>query len=144
MKHNKINPCRAKIHRSYTVEEASNLFGVHKNTVRAWIKDGLLVCDNLRPTLILGSELRHYLKNKQQFRKRKCKPYEMYCLSCKAPKRPVDDQVELLTLGSLTGRLIGRCPSCNKQINRFCSTNKLSQFEHHWHIQVSMNLVDTL
>ena len=30
-----------KIHRSYTVEEASILLGVHRNTVREWIKRGL-------------------------------------------------------------------------------------------------------
>jgi transposase len=35
------NPNLAKIHRNYTVEEVANLFSVHKNTVRLWVKDGL-------------------------------------------------------------------------------------------------------
>jgi hypothetical protein len=32
------NPRLAKIHRNYTVEEVANVFGVHRNTVRQWIK----------------------------------------------------------------------------------------------------------
>ncbi len=31
------NPRLAKIHRSYTVEETANQFGIHKNTVGNWI-----------------------------------------------------------------------------------------------------------
>src|SRR6516162_8070923 len=36
----RFNPRRVKIHRTYTVEEAARLFGVHKNTVRTWLKTG--------------------------------------------------------------------------------------------------------
>ena len=46
-----------KIHRSYTVEEIASLFGIHKNTVRGWVKAGLPTCDNKRPMLILGHDL---------------------------------------------------------------------------------------
>ena len=46
-----------KIHRNYTVEEIAKLFGIHKNTVRNWVKDGLATIDDKRPMLILGHEL---------------------------------------------------------------------------------------
>jgi transposase len=35
-----------KIHRSYAVEEIAKLFGIHKNTVRCWVKDGLATIDD--------------------------------------------------------------------------------------------------
>ena len=40
-----------KIHRSYTVEEAAGSLGVHKNTVREWVKVGLPTSDGA-PTSI--------------------------------------------------------------------------------------------
>jgi hypothetical protein len=43
------NPRLAKIHRSYTVEESATLFGVHRNTVREWVRRGLPTSDRKRP-----------------------------------------------------------------------------------------------
>jgi DNA-directed RNA polymerase specialized sigma24 family protein len=43
---------QVKIHRNYTVEEIASVFGIHKNTVREWIKAGLPVLDDKRPMLI--------------------------------------------------------------------------------------------
>ena len=51
-----------KIHRSYTVEEIAQLFGIHKNTVRRWVKDGLTSIDDKRPMLILGHVLAAFLQ----------------------------------------------------------------------------------
>ncbi len=65
MRHS-INPNKAKIHRSYTVEEIAELFGVHKNTVRAWLKAGLPICDDRKPMLILGADLRSFLKERKR------------------------------------------------------------------------------
>jgi hypothetical protein len=45
------NPRLAKIHRSYSVEDTSRLFKIHKNTVRHWLKQGLEPIDDHRPTL---------------------------------------------------------------------------------------------
>src|SRR5260221_11249883 len=48
------NPRRVKIHRNYSVEDIARLFGIHKNTVRNWLKQGLATIANLRPLLALG------------------------------------------------------------------------------------------
>ena len=50
---------RAKSLRSYSIDEIARLLGVHRNTVRHWIRNGLPVLDDRRPNLILGSELKH-------------------------------------------------------------------------------------
>ncbi len=121
------NPNLAKIHRSYTVEEVADLFSVHKNTVRAWIKDGLAINDNKRPLLILGSSLRDYLQAKRANNKHKCLPHEMYCLRCKAPQRPAENMVDYEEINARTGRLIGICPCCNSIINKYL---RVDQIEH--------------
>ena len=100
------NPNLAKIHRSYTVVEAAELYGVHTNTVRRWIKQGLPVCDDRRPTLILGEHLRDFLRRRRQARKRPCGPDELYCARCCAPRRPAGGMVDYEPITSTKGRLI--------------------------------------
>jgi excisionase family DNA binding protein len=55
-----------KIHRSYTVEDAAHCLGVHKNTVRRWIKIGLPTVGGRGKTLILGSQLHPFLVSRRK------------------------------------------------------------------------------
>ena len=59
-----------KIHRNYTVEEIASLFGIHENTVRAWLKVGLAPIDKSRPTLVHGQGLVDFLKARRSAGKR--------------------------------------------------------------------------
>ena len=118
-----------KIHRSYTVEEAARLFGVHKNTVRAWVKAGLPTCDSRRPTLILGRDLRAFLQERRTKNKRPCKPGEIYCVRCRAPKRPAGDMADYQPITASLGNLIGICPDCNGMIYRRASSTKLTEIQ---------------
>ena len=52
----RINPRLAKLHRSYSINELAMILGVHKHTVRGWIKAGLPKGDGTRPILICGSD----------------------------------------------------------------------------------------
>lgn len=116
----RLNPNKAKIHRSYTVEETACLFLVHKNTVRSWVKkEGLLVCDNKKPMLILGRDLRAFIKARNTERKQKCKLYEMYCLRCKSPQKPAENMVDYEAINKTTGRVIGLCSCCESVINKY-------------------------
>ena len=62
MKKRHPNHRLVKIHRNYTVEEIADLFGIHKNTVRGWVKVGLAISDDKRPMLILGHDLVAFLQ----------------------------------------------------------------------------------
>ena len=116
----------AKIHRNYTVEEVAGLFSTHKNTVRAWVKAGLPICDSKRPMLILGSDLAAYLMARRMKNKRPCKPGEIYCVRCRAPKLPAGDMAEYQPITTTLGNLIGICPDCDTMIYRRASLAKLA------------------
>lgn len=119
------NPRRAKIHRSYTVEEIASLFDIHKNTVRSWLKQGLQVTDDRRPKLVLGRHLAAFLQARRLRHKRTCQPGEIYCVRCRAPKIPAGDMVEYQPVTESIGNLIALCPDCNSIMNRRVSLAKL-------------------
>lgn len=114
-----------KIHRNYTVEEVADLFGIHKNTVREWIKKGLPLCDEKRPALILGHVLAEFLKTQKTKNKRTCLPGEMYCLRCREPRKPVPDLLEYQATTDKVGNLMAICSHCNALMNKRISLLKL-------------------
>lgn len=121
------NPRLAKIHRSYTVEEVARLYGVHRNTVRQWIKrDGLPVCDDGRPVLILGGELAAFLTRKRTRNKRPCKPGEIYCVRCRGPQSPALGMADFEPLTATGGNLIGLCPKCDGMMYRRVNRARLT------------------
>lgn len=121
----RLNPNLAKIHRSYTVEEAAELYEVHKRTVRNWIKSGLPVYNELRPLLILGTDLRLFLRKHRVGNKRQCKSSEIYCLKCRAPRTPISDSMNFIQLPGGTGRVFAICSECGSKVNKFFSWRRL-------------------
>ena len=129
-----LNPNRVKIHRNYTVEEVATLFDIHKNTVRNWIRKGLPVLDDQKPFLILGVELKEFLKISRKKNKQKCKPDEMYCMSCKSPQRPAENMVDYVPVSDHSGRLVGLCSTCESIINKICSFESIQRNTCHFDI----------
>jgi excisionase family DNA binding protein len=123
----RYNPRLAKIHRSYTVEEVAKLYSVHKNTVRSWVKQGLLTSDNRKPMLILGRDLKEFLQVRRTRNKRPCQSGEIYCVRCREPKSPAGDMVDYQPLTPTLGTLVGICPSCDAIIYRRTGFAKLGQ-----------------
>jgi len=122
------NPNLVKINRNYTFEELAAVFGIHKNTVSSWVKNGLPCLKERRPFLILGVEARFYLKERRGSKKKKCKPDELFCLRCKMPTKPAENFVEYLPLTMAKGRLMGFCGRCECVVNKFVSYNSLEGY----------------
>lgn len=127
MKKRHPNHRLVKIHRNYTVEDIANLFGIHKNTIRRWIKDGLSTIDDKRPMLILGQVLLAFLQTRRAKNKQPCKPGELYCVRCRSPKSPAGNMVEYSPITEKFGNLIAICPDCDAFMNRRVSLAKIGQ-----------------
>ena len=128
------NPRLVKIHRSYAVEEVARILRRHKNTVRAWIKQGLRPIDGRRPTLIHGVELVNFLQNRRMRGKRPCPPGHMYCLKCRSPKQPAAGMADYLPITDTSGNLRALCPDCGKFMHRRASLTKLNTIGAGWDI----------
>jgi len=115
-----------KIHRSYSVEDVSRLCGVHKNTVRQWIRTGLVPIDEARPVVVLGRELHRYLKQRRVDRKVPCGPGRIFCLPCRSPKVPDGNFAELMTETESLGSLQAICPDCGRMIYRRVNPQQLA------------------
>src|SRR5215475_8577479 len=120
------NPLLAKIHRSYSVDEISRLFSVHKNTVRSWLRQGLKAIDDQRPTLVRGEELSRFLADRRARTKQACGPGRIYCLACREPKVPAGNMADCIETSDTTGTLQGICPDCNRMIYRRINPQKLA------------------
>lgn len=114
----RVNPRRIKIHHVYTFDEVARVLGVHKNTVRAWHRDGLSVITDRRPYLVTGRDLRCYLDRKRDVRKVRCAPGTIYCLKCRAPRAPAMGMVDYRPKNSTTGNLIALCTECSTTMYR--------------------------
>ena len=112
---------------SYSTFEIAELFGIHKATVRSWLKQGLKRIDDKRPFLVNGADLEFFLKTKQNMRKRKCQPDELYCCRCRLPQRSKVNKVILKRLSPKTGRLCGLCDECGSRTNRVISLKQLDR-----------------
>lgn len=119
------NPGLVKTHRSYTVSEIAECLGVHRDTVREMLRRGLPTCDRQRPVLILGRDLAEFLRARRASSKRPCKPGEVYCVRCRAPRSPAGEIAEYRPKTSTLGNLVGICPDCDCLIHRRVSLAKL-------------------
>ena len=112
---------------SYSIFQIAELYRLDKGTVRHWLKEGLKKIDGKRPFLVNGADLKEFLKNRQNKRKRKCNPDELYCFRCRLPQKAKDNAVILNILSHKRGRLSGLCSECGLKINRGVSLENVTE-----------------
>jgi hypothetical protein len=137
VKRRRIDPRLAKSHRNYTVEEAARLWGVHRHTVRSWLKAGLQAIDGRRPTLILGSELRRFLVSRRAARKRPTPLGMIYCLRCREPRPPAGGIADYEPRTPGAGDLVGICPVCEAMLYRRVNLAKLDAVRGRLEVRVT-------
>ena len=119
---------RIKSHFNYTFEEAAEVLGVCVGTVRRWARDGLPYLSEQRPYLILGWQLKEFLRDREGQRGRKLGPNEFYCVSCRAPRTPLGMMADYVPISEKRARLEALCSTCGTVCNRLISTGQKAEF----------------
>lgn len=114
----KPKPTAVKLNYSYSVSELATCCGVHKNTIRNWRREGLEPIDKARPVLFQGTTVRAFLSRRKASRKRPCPPGTIYCVRCRAPRRPALGMVEYRPLKPASGDLCAICETCEAIMHR--------------------------
>jgi hypothetical protein len=123
------SPRLAKSLRCYTIAETASLYSVHRQTVRQWLRNGLRPIDFGRPTLIHGRELNRFQKVRAESRKQRCGPCEVFCLGCRAPRRPALDMADFVPAMANVGMLSAVCPVCGRLMTQKVNTARLALFQ---------------
>lgn len=112
---------------AYDIDDICALFsdfGLHPQTVRKWIKDGLKTIDAGKPALVYGYDLIAHLKKNNSANKCETAFGEMYCMGCQDARHifrnkiSVDQKAQFL-------KVQGVCRECKKPMYK---SYKLSDF----------------
>ncbi|WP_319545914.1 helix-turn-helix domain-containing protein [Ruegeria conchae] len=97
---------KVKSHLVYTVWEAADVLGCHRQTVIRWIRNNGLAADTSRkPWLIEGHVLKEFLGHKQSKARCKLALHHCYCLSCRGPREPDGKIADYVQETASSGRL---------------------------------------
>lgn len=108
-------------HRHYTYSDAADVLGVTVQTVRSWRDGGLQVMTGKRPHYILGESLIEFLQIRRENLAVAMARDQIFCLSCRAPRRPYGMMVDYVPITATRGRLVALCEVCEGQCQRFAS-----------------------
>ncbi len=124
MRRGQPNHRLVKKNRSYTVHEIAFLLGVHRNTVREWVKRGLPTIAG-RPVLMLGGEIVEFLRARRVKNRRPCGSDQMYCFRCRAPRLPAEGMVDFTPINGKVANLMAICPICETVMHRCVPAAKI-------------------
>jgi hypothetical protein len=114
-----------KVNRTYTIHELAARLGMHRKSVREWIRRGMPLIDTRRPYLVHGRDAIEFLKARRMQHKQACQPGQLYCVRCRSPQTPAGDFAEYRSISATLGTLIGICPVCGSAMHRHVNASKL-------------------
>ncbi len=131
---------RVKYWYVYDIEDICALYydlGLHPQTVRTWIKNGLKTIDQSRPTLIYGNDLIKYIKAQNMKGKCKLEFDQFLCLKCK-DARPVFQNKTVLNQENKMLKARAHCRTCKTTMFK---SYKMSVYQD---IRKTFRVVDVL
>jgi hypothetical protein len=131
----RFNPQKIYGHLSYTIRELAEAFGINEKTCLRWIDEGLAtVPGSKKPILILGSDAKVFIRQKNSKKKVQLKRHEFYCFRCKAPRR-----AKRGTITRCGDTKKGDCNVCNTKMTR-----KIKPYQKDYHIPITPVQMSTL
>ena len=130
----RADPRRLRSAQTYTVPELARALDVSGGTVRGWIRLGLPALTTQRPTLILGSEAKDFLTERRQAKKYTLHPDEVYCLSCKSPRKFFENMVQLEQAPGKPARITGFCAICEVSVSRVVGVAQIDQLGRYFEV----------
>ena|SRR5947207_6011320 len=134
-KKRRYNIRRVKATWPYTVQEIAELLGVHKNAVLRWLHDGLRADRSHKPFLIRGDELIRFLKQRQDGRRRTCRPNEFFCFRCRVPREACLGMADVVIETPSRLRIKALCAVCDTPVNKVQSVRDLPRIRERFDIQ---------
>jgi hypothetical protein len=113
---------------SYDPADIAKLFGIHRNTVRHWLKEGLTAIDGRRPTLVTGAVLKAFIAKRQQAGRRTCALGEFFCFRCRAPRKPWGGMADFSIHTNKIIKATALCSVCETAMYRAIRRADLSKF----------------
>lgn len=136
MRRRRASARRVKKHHNYTVEEAAETIGAHKNSVRRWIASKALpALTEMRPHLILGRDLHRFLTAPKPGAVT-LRPGECYCVKCKEARRPALNMADFVAVNDRWGNLRGICPACSILMHRRVSQSGLAEISSDLEVKI--------
>jgi len=122
-KKRKFNIIKAR--HSYSTKELAETLNLHAGTVYLWIKQGLKIIEtSSKPYLILGEEIKQFLKEKKQKRKHQLSVGEFFCPKCHKARKSLPNKISVeytnRKLGKVYKQVIikGVCEVCGQKFFR--------------------------
>ena len=110
----RFDPRKISKHKSYTIKELSDLVGMSEKTCFRWIEKGLpTVSGNQKPILVMGVEIKKFIKKRNSQNKIELKRYEFFCFKCKGARR-----AKRGSIGISGNTKKGLCSVCNGKMSK--------------------------
>lgn len=135
---------RVKYWYVYDIDDVCALFsefGLHAQTVRKWVKNGLKTIDNGKPALIYGNDLIEFLKKQNSKGKCPVEFNEMYCLKCQ-DARPIFQRKITIKHRAYNLFVSGCCRECKTQINKTYKMDDLPKLKRTFQLVDVLELYD--